>query len=380
MLSFLNQNRLEIILYLLWIFLLLFIYFVGPYFIQGADFTDGYILGGDSSRFITAATEITKGNFSNINYASAYMGYDLFLALILFVQANLFSVVLLQIMMTGIAAYCLLKIGEILWSKNIGRLALMLFLFYIPIQIFNFYIVTESIYISLTIIGIYILIRNNKPYNLLIGCLILIYSSLVRPHGIVLIPLIFFYFFILMVKFDKKILIIISLILFFIISVPLFFFIEYILTEHEVSRLLLRGEIIWSYSKIQPPNKMEFIKSQYVIYDIIQLIINYPFYFIELISKRFVWFILRVRPYYSDIHNAFLYISATGAYFFCIIGFLNKSKKLEIKIILLTFILLTTFTVILTWADWDSRFSLPILPFIFLFTSSGIFTFLKKIF
>ena len=66
-------------------------------------------------------------------------------------------------------------------------------------------------------------------------------------------------------------------------------------------------------------------------------------------------------------------------YLFFFIGVFTKSNKLEIKIILLMFILLTTLAVILTKADWDSRFSLPILPFIFLFTSSGIFTFLKKI-
>ena len=358
----------------------LFIYFIGPYFIQGLDFSEGYILGGDSIRYTTAAKEIITGNFSNSYYASSYMGYNLFLALVLYFHAGLFSVVLLQIMITAIAAYCLLKIGEILWSQNVGRLAQILFLFYLPIQIFNFYILTESIHINLIIIGIYVLIRNNKPSNLFIGCLILIYASFVHPHGIILIPLIFLYFFILMIKFNKKKLIILNSILFFIISIPLLFYTEMLLQDTDFTNSVIAGDIILLHSKIQPPSKLVLINSQYIIYDIIQLMINYPFYFIELISKRFVWFILRVRPYYSDIHNAFLYISTIGVYFFCIIGLLNKSKKLEIKIILLTFILLTTITVMFTWADWNSRFSLPILPFIFLFTSSGIFTFLKKYF
>ena len=166
-LSFIKQNRFEIISYLLWILSLLFIYFFGSYFIQGADFADGYTLGGDSSRYLAASSEILKGNFANVNYSSSYIGYNIFLALVFFAQASLFSIVMLQIIMTGIAAYCLSKIGEMLWSKNIGRLTLILFLFYLPIQIFNFYILTESIYISLIIIGTYILVCNNKPINII---------------------------------------------------------------------------------------------------------------------------------------------------------------------------------------------------------------------
>ena len=68
-----------------------------------------------------------------------------------------------------------------------------------------------------------------------------------------------------------------------------------------------------------------------------------------------------------------------GLYFFCFIGLFIKSKKLEIKVIILVFILLTIIAVVLTCADWSGRFSLHILPFIFLFTSSGIFNFLKKL-
>ena len=129
---------------------------------------------------------------------------------------------------------------------------------------------------------------------------------------------------------------------------------------------------------MEPPydlNSLELNKMG--AFDVVSYIFNYPFYFMSNFSTKLFWFLLRLRPFYSDLHNSFLLISSVFLYSFSLISYLNKSNKPEAIYFMLLFIMMITFTVLLTVVDWDARFSLPILPFIFLFTSSGIVKTLK---
>ena len=153
------------------------------------------------------------------------------------------------------------------------------------------------------------------------------------------------------------------------------------LVDTNVQTSIAKGWIIWGYEE----NKI----SNYKIYegnnDIISLLLFFRdnIYLITISFFKKIWFFLaRVRPYYSEIHNLYIIIFNIIYYSFAIIGFVKINSKKTMGVIfmynLIFFFILTTG---LTYADWDSRFSLYIIPLFFIFAGSGmiaIINFKKK--
>ena len=260
-----SDNLKIITIYLLWVPFLLFLYInLGPYNLDLLDLTSGVAFGGDSGRYLRAAEQIILGNFPNypegvgdINNAQGYMTYNLFLTLLFLLNLDLFSVVIVQIILSGIAGLCLFKIGEIVWNKSVGMFAMILFLFYPSIQIFNFYILTESLFVNLTIIGFFFLIYNYKLVPILLGVFILFLASFVRPFGIIIFPSVFIYLFILLIKFNKTKLILLFISILILAFVGTFFIIDFLVSLLGVPELLLTGHIIWNYNILKPPYEVD---------------------------------------------------------------------------------------------------------------------------
>tara|TARA_B100000401_G_scaffold437030_1_gene381718 strand:+ start:1704 stop:2885 length:1182 start_codon:yes stop_codon:yes gene_type:complete len=388
-----SDNLKIITVYLLWIPFLLFLYInLGPYNLGLLDLSSGVAYGGDSGRYLRAAEQIILGNFPNypegvgdINNAQGYMTYNLFLTLLFLLRLDLFSVVIAQIVLSGIAALCLFKIGEIVWNKSVGIFAMILFLFYPSIQIYNFYILTESLFVNLTIIGFFFLIYNYKLGSIFLGVFILLLASFVRPFGIIIIPTAFIYLFILLIKFNKTKLILLFISISILAFVVTFFIIDFLVALLGVPELLLNGHIIWNYNILKPPYEVDQSSlNDFNTIKVLSFIIEYPIYFIEVFYNKLYWFFLRARPFYSDIHYYFLLISSLIMYIFFVFGFSLNSRRKEVIYLIIIYILGTTFSVLLTVVDWDARFSLPILPYIFLIASAGIYKlyllFIKSIF
>ena len=161
-----NEYIITTVIYLVWIPFLYFLYInLGPANLNLLDINSGVAFGGDTGRYIRAAEQIILGNFPNypdgvaeINNAQGYMTYNLLLTLLFLLNLDFFSVVIVQIILSALSGLCIFKIGSTIWNKNAGIIALIIFLFYPSIQIFNFYILTESLFINLTIIGFFFLI------------------------------------------------------------------------------------------------------------------------------------------------------------------------------------------------------------------------------
>ena len=159
-----------IIFYLIFIF---GIFFFSEH-INSANFNNGYILGGDSSRYIKGAIKLKNFEFPS-GKASSYLGYIFFLSIFQYFNLSLTFVVISQIFLTILSALCIYKISQ-KFSSNIGGLfAVILYLFYFPIQIRNFYILTETLFICSIIFTTYFLIFFKKKYLIILMFLIFFY-------------------------------------------------------------------------------------------------------------------------------------------------------------------------------------------------------------
>ena len=367
------------ILYL--IFSFYFFYMIGFYFFSeympsyndlSNKLENGYILGGDSMRYIRGANQIINFEMPE-GKGTSYLGYTLFISFFQFFKLDLTFVVLSQIFLSFISSLCIYKISKKLSSKPAAIFVLSLYLFYFPLQIWNFYILTETLFICSTIFVLYFLIFFKKKYIPLLIFFIIFYIIL-RPHGFILIPslalslLIWLYF-------KNKLRLFYSLIICLIILfLPILTLLNFYIENEGIVNTVAEKGIIWGYDNKN--NFLEFKANTSGDNNLMSLLIFFKsnFYtFIIAFFKKIWFFYLRIRPYYSDFHNYYIIIFNLIYWPAALIGLLKLNSKNNIGTILMyCLIIFFTLAVGLSWADWDSGFSLYILPIIFIFAGVGL--------
>ena len=161
-------------------------YFFSEFLPISYNFEQKYILGADSVRYIKGANEII--NFELPAFSSQkYLGYTFYIAIFQYFSFDLSFVVLSQILLTFFSSLCIYKISKKFSSDKGAIFATSLYLFYLPLQMWNFYILTESIFISISIFIVYFFVFFKKGNIPILTLLIIFYIS-IKPHGIILIP------------------------------------------------------------------------------------------------------------------------------------------------------------------------------------------------
>ncbi len=379
-----NQNLSLFIIYLLWL-IQLTVYFFFSEFIKEGALKDGVNYGADSTFYLRESRNIINGDISILKY-KGYFGYLLYLAPFLYFELPLYNVVLFQIVLTAISGFCLYKITEKFFCKSSGLICVLLFLLYFPLQIRNFFILTEILFIDITIILVFFIVFFKKSYLIPIIFLLFFLIS-IRPNGILFLFSIFLSSFIYIIFNKKYLYLLFTLVLLLFASIPIIIFLNSYLHELSLVKVLNKG-IIWGYSF----ETNQICLSSCLSVDLINnnfpnsllgyfefISINYIEYF-KIFFHKIFWFILRARPYYSDLHNFYILFFNIVLYSSCLYGFMKKPKNLFSINCIIIYILLSMVLVGLTFADWSGRFSLYIFPLIMIFSSHGILFFVKKIF
>ncbi len=375
------------IIYTLWL-ISIFLFFSFSEFIKAGSLESGVKLGNDSYFYLREAENIIEGQASIMDYKSKF-GYIIFLIPFLYFEIPLISIVFFQIFLTAIAAFCLYKISSKYFCKLSGIICLALFLFYFPLQIRNFYILTEMLFIDISIILIYLFTYFKRAYLPLIFLLIVALIS-IRPNGILFLFSILISLLIFLFKYKKYLYFSVSLFILMILVFPLMNLLNSYLADLNLINSLNTRGIIWGWSFEHnqicentgvPCLEIEFINNNYQsnIIDILRFIlVNFNEFFKIFLLKAF-WLMLRARPYYSDMHNYYILFFDIIFYMGLIYGLIKRPKNNFSVNVILFFIFFSICLAGLTFADWSGRFSLYFLPLIMIFSSYGVLIFTKKI-
>lgn len=377
--KFIEKNIINIILFT-YFFYMFYFYFFPDNFIFNKDMKVGYLLGGDSKRYILGSEKILN---SELPARKSYIGYMTFIAFFKYFKFDLSYVVISQIFLSALSALCIYKISLKLSTKLGGIVGIMLYLFYLPIQVWNFYILTETLFICSIIFIVFFLIFFKKKYIPII-IFLLLYTVSIRPHGIILLPSFILAFIIwCYIKKDIKIFWL-SISITIILLYPIFLILNLYLADQNIENMISNTGIIWGYNEIS--NNSEFKISNNYDNNFISLIVFFydnKYIILSSFFKKIWFFFARVRPYYSELHNFYIIIFNFLYYPLAVYGMIKLKNKKSLGVILI-YILIIAFTLTagFTFADWDSRFSLYIIPLIFIFASIGfteIYNLIKKI-
>ena len=368
--------------YLIWLSFIIF-YIFNSELIKAGEL-DGFIkYGNDSSTYLTYAKQLTNFDFSNLDILK--LSYIFLIAIVIFLKLNLTTVIILQFITTIISSFCLYLMGKRMFSKWVGLLCLSFFLTYLPIQLRNFYLLTETFFINFSIILTYFVFFNKEKKILIL--LIAIFLLFLRPQGFLILLSISLPIF-MFSKFNKNYNFTIKIFTIFSFLFLLLFFLNFGINDYNFIQSLSRG-MIWGYSFETNSICYEKCISGLTNPDIYEKSILGLLFYVKdnffILTKvsiyKIILFFTGWRPYYSFTHNLFILCFHIPIYFLFCVYFLRLKKLNQLEFFTLFYVLLSVIFIGVTFADWSGRYVMYILPFMMLYASkslSDLFIILKN--
>lgn len=331
--------------------------------VQSASDTGRYLAGADA---LLAGTALP-------GKSGSYLGYNLFVAVFRFAGLGSTAVVLGQILLAGIACISMYFIGVKLAGPRAGLAAAALYAVYPDVQMWNFYILTESVFISMLIISTGLLVHARGPGGYLIAAPVILFTMVVRPNGVILAVAVFAFIVFRMIRQRRY-----GLLLALGVSCAIgaAFAVGALsdrLAHENIGAHLREGTVIWGYQGLRLPMALDAVpEAGHVgIAELIGLMAVDPPGFIRLFLVRIAASIVHARPYWSLLHNAFTLITLAAIYFYAWRG-VRQSGPGDVVVLALSMVAAQGAVVGATFADWDGRHLAAVLPMVFLMAAPAL--------
>lgn len=329
----------------------------------------GIRTGSDTQVYEAMAYALLDGNLPE-GRLLWYTSYIALLAVILGLGGNYAWVVVVQIMLSGVAGILLAQaVRKMSGDTRIAFVAVLLYLAWIKIHQWNIFIYTESFFTSLAVISFAAFVLSCKPWQYVLSGLLILLTFFTRPAGFGFLAgwLVYSLVAIPMSQQWKWVTAAVA------VGVALLL-LNFMLKDFVLVESYARGEIIYPDITLglQLPADIQLPGDEYGSLVRLGLFVWYqPGYFMIISLTKLLLFFANVKPYFSILHNALIVLLLYPLYFFAAIGY-RRFPSRQLKYFMLGFIGSQAVMVMLTSENWDGRFLVPVLPFIFMLSAVGI--------
>ncbi|WP_347159746.1 hypothetical protein [Pontibacter chitinilyticus] len=319
----------------------------------------------DTRRYIAFAEELRAGVWPT-GYVNWYAGYCLVLFLADVLHTGYTSVVLLQmgvaLVALGSLFYLVLQVSGSRWK---ALLIALLFATSFQVQVWNVYLLTESLFSSGILISAHLLhqSRYKASLALLVPCVLL--TMLMRPNGFILLASLLLYVIVAGWR-RQKVLSRTLLVLCLLAIVPGLLFLNAHMAAFATffKMSYLNGEVISGYRGVvlHPTAKLVYDSNDLSLALVYDLVRSDVLYFVKLALAKLFFLFADVRPYYTWGHNLYL-IAFLGVVYTLVFknSYAFAKAQPALFVFLVSFIVLNAGLVMITYADWDGRFLAPLL-------------------
>ncbi len=290
-----------------------------------------------------------------------FSSYSLLIAFFIKTGIGLKGVLLFQLLYSFFTVYIFFKLVKKLTNNNITAfLSTLIFIVTPNIQMWNFHLFTESIFINSLVIFLFLILNfRGKVSEFVVILLLAVVISYQRPPGVAAILPAAIFLILSGKGKKKKLLLALFLLAFFFIHIYVmlsnttnfdeFFF----ATKNQYS-------LIGGYNAL--PRQQSFAANLIV--------------FIKALVIKFFYLFSMWRPYFSIKHNL-VQLSFLPLYFFAIIGFISLYKENK-RMFIYLFLLVAGYSAlfVFTYVNYHCRYVTTVLPFVILLAACGI----KRIF
>lgn len=362
-----------IIIGCIWLAVQLGLLFYGPQPQRGAQ-SLGVLHGNDTPRYIEGAVSILGGGLPS-GKAQGFLGYDLFVAFFLWSDLGEVGIILAQCLLSLAAAYCLYKIGTRICDEKTGLVAALMYTAFPEIQYWNFYILSESLFVSMVIISLFFIVESKGWRQILLACVVVGFTSIVRPNGFIIILSAGVYSGYVMFR-RRRFYALAGVALAFVLLTPLAvevlggFWARYYPASH-LARGAVVARLMETHLVVPGPPLSGLEEIQNPSYRTLYFVAHKPVFFLKLASRRLWYLFFAPRPYFSSLHNYFLLMTLVPAYILAAWGASGRVGSRATRWLLVSLVSFQCLVVVSTFVDSDNRVLLVILPVIFVFASRG---------
>jgi hypothetical protein len=319
------------------------------------------------------AATIANNGVDNFQYEhnQRYILYPWFQSVWLRLGAGRWGIVLAQLAISGLAAGALYGAVRRLAGGRRGAagLATALFMVWPDVQQFNCYLLTESLFISLSVLSFWALVRVRGGGWLAWAQLavLLVLTALVRPNGFVVAGAAALAG--LAALYAQRRQVFWALVGLAALATPLaVWWLNYQLVSFFIVETYLRGELmfgtpVWairpSAPLILPPSGLGQMSR------VLHFATHNPGFLTHLMLGKLLVFFSSIKPYYSLGHCLLSVAVLWPAYWLAARGSQRPAVWLPARAFLAGVPVLQAAVVMLTVDDYDVRFLAPVLPFVF---------------
>jgi len=339
---------------------------------------DGVRPGGDAFRYISGAEHLLDGQTLEGDQRR-YAGYIAVVAASDWVGAGLAGVVALQLTAAAAAAVALFDLGRQLKGLVAGWVATFLFVANLDLAQWHFYVMTDSLYISAVVFmswGLARVLNDRRDWWLLM--LLAIAAASLRPHGWLLIPIAAACILATFLRgragrWPAAAGLAATLVL----AIALLPFTG--AGEHEEPAEMLRlGEVVGRLPewRLEMPEDARASGTGWRV--VADYAVHHPTATARLAVARVAAELAHLRPGFSNAHNLAIVAVLLPQYLTAVLG-VRRTHRPDIAAMLLVVIAVHFTVVAITFANWDGRFLLYVLPSIGLFSGCGVAYVLERL-
>ncbi|SDY76698.1 hypothetical protein [Hymenobacter psychrophilus] len=327
----------------------------------------------DSARYLYSAQQIADGWQFAGGHNLRYVGYPLFMALWLKLGTGWWGIALAQVALSGLAAWAFYATVRRLapspadWRP--AALATVALVGWPDVQRFNWYLLTESLFISLLIFSFWALVRMRHAsvgrWLLLGGALVLV--GIIRPNGFIATAAAaaagMAY---LWARPGRRAfrwalagLALLAPLSWWVLNKLLFTF--------TLIETYMQGNVIGGYNHwlLEPTEPLRFPPTNLApVLRLVYFMAANPWYFGKLAVLKGLTLFFYIKSYYSWSHILLIILFIYPSYWLAWKG-LRSAAWLPARTFLVAVMGLQTMMVMMTIDDWDVRFIVPLLPCVF---------------
>lgn len=330
----------------------------------------GVRLGGDSTRYLEASEHLLNPPWPG--KSASYTGYVLIVALSR--PVGLVGLVALQVIVAAVASIALFDIGRQLSGVFAGLASGLLFAVNIKIASWHAYVLTDSMYISFVVIAVWAVhwaVERRTVAAYATATVITVFTASLRPTGWILVPVVASYWVwrltdSALIRSTATVAIAVAFGL-MVLTTPL---LADGVSAENPTRMLYEGRVQWA------PEEARILMPDAATDDDslaagIRYLTQHPVESARLALARVVRSLTAVRPYFSTIHNWAIIGYLAPVYMLAIFGS-SRVWRQPLFGLMAAVIVAHMAIVAATFADYDGRFLLYVLPLIITLAGVGI--------